>query len=40
MVAKQFTQWRYVQLRIDFRGCGEAVLLLVVDFHSNCLASS
>jgi alpha/beta superfamily hydrolase len=22
-VAKQFIQWGYVTLRIDFRGCGE-----------------
>src|ERR1051325_55710 len=24
VVAKQFTQWGYVTLRIDFRGCGES----------------
>src|SRR4030095_782752 len=24
VVAKQFTQWGYVTLRVDFRGCGES----------------
>src|SRR2546430_6379008 len=24
VVAKQFTQWGYVTIRIDFRGCGES----------------
>jgi len=24
VVAKQFAQWGYVTLRIDFRGCGES----------------
>ena len=24
VVAKQFTQWGYVTMRIDFRGCGES----------------
>ena len=25
VVAKQFTQWGYVTLRIDFRGCGSFI---------------